>query len=395
MKSVCIVAYTNYSTDARVIRVAESAYDAGFKVFAFALKEKTKPVKELVNNVFLYRLPIYKYYGQNIFKYTISYLSFFSLCFFHISKHHFRKKFTIIYVNNMPDFLVFSTILCRLIGAKIVLDIHDTMPDIYLAKFIDKKEGLFFNILKLQERLSALYSNWVVTVHDKIKEDILTKNGINQKKITVIANFADGRLFKPVEFYSIDAPLRLLYYGTISKRFDLENIVQCIASLKAKDGIYLKIIGKGDSQISLKKCIARLGLEKNVHYDENTYSLKEIAEIIKHYHLGLVPYRLSKATNYMLPVKMLELTAAGIPVITISNIAIKSYFESTMYFQYDPLDMHSLTKLFEELINNPELLLSKREEILKRRDDFLWQNEYIKLASLLRKLSERGHNEQS
>ena len=62
-----------------------------------------------------------------------------------------------IHVNNMPDFLVFGTIVPWLFGTKVILDIHDPMPNTFASKFKGKERRLFYRVLLWQERLSAAY----------------------------------------------------------------------------------------------------------------------------------------------------------------------------------------------------------------------------------------------
>ena len=52
-----------------------------------------------------------------------------------VTNLHFKKKFSVIQVNTMPDFLVFSTLIPKLFGAKIVLHIHEPTPELWKVKF--------------------------------------------------------------------------------------------------------------------------------------------------------------------------------------------------------------------------------------------------------------------
>jgi len=62
----------------------------------------------------------------------------------------------------MPDFIVFTAIVARLQGAKVILDLHDLLPEL----FVDKKRGwkhLFVAwMLRREEKLSAGYAHHVI-----------------------------------------------------------------------------------------------------------------------------------------------------------------------------------------------------------------------------------------
>jgi glycosyltransferase involved in cell wall biosynthesis len=393
MKAVCVIAYTHYATDARMIHIAESLRRAGCQVDVLTPLEGLSRSNRDQSGIRLYHLPIHQYQGDRTLVYIVSYLTFLLLCCGFLAKRLIRDRYGIVYVNNIPDFLVFSTFPNKLLGAKVILDIHDPMPETYLAKFGAERRGLFYQLLKLQEKWSAAYADQVITVHEPVKRDILVKDGIPADKITVITNFADGNIFFPDPDYRIASPLRLIYYGTISSRFGLEDVIKCLARLKRKDALFFKIIGTGDAATDLKTAIQASHLTPMIDFENRTYPVREIPEIIKHYHLGIVPYRPSRATNYMLPVKMLELTAAGIPVVTTANTAIKYYFDDSLYFGYDPLRPQTLTGLLDRLIEHPELMTAKRVALLRARPRFLWQNEAGKLTGLVLNLSKRGSRE--
>ena len=300
---------------------------------------------------------------------------------------HLRNRYRIFMVCNMPDFLVFSTILGKMTGAKIILDIHDPMPHTYMAKFPGTRRKRFYNLILLLEKLSAAYSDKVMTVNEPVKRDILLKDGIPAGKISVIANFADDRIFKIANQYKIDLPIRMIYHGTISARFGFEAVLPAIHRVRHKDKLSLKIIGTGDGEAALQKRIEELRLENVVVFDNKSYPLRQLPDIICQYHMGLVPYSLSPATDYMLPVKLLELLAMGIPAITIPNKAIRHYIDEKLYFAYDPRNMETLTLLIDRIIGDPSLILNKREAIKKKADKYLWKNEHQKYLDLLSQLS--------
>ena len=78
-------------------------------------------------------------------------------------------------MNNIPDFFVFCALLPKLMGAKVLLDIHDPMPNTFASKFKSGENGFFFKLLLWQERLSAAFADQVLTVHDPVKEYVLVE----------------------------------------------------------------------------------------------------------------------------------------------------------------------------------------------------------------------------
>jgi len=387
MKSICIIAYTDYLTDARVMRQAESACHAGYSVDVITPISRGQEAKTVSNQVTIHRLRTPQYRGAKKTLYLLSYISFFIHCLLRISWLHIKNNYRIIQVCNMPDFLVFSAAFAKLTGAKIILDIHDPMPRIYMAKFPGSgKKGLYHLIL-WQEKLSAAFSDRVMTVHEPIKRDILLRDGIPAGKIAGVANFPDDGIFRVHDSYTIDLPIRMIYYGTVAVRFGFEGVLSAIRRVRQRDKLFFKIIGKGDDEAALRERIGALGLSGVVEFDNTSYPLRQLPEIIRRHHLGLVPYSPSPATDYMLPVKLMELLAMGIPAITVPNTAIRYYLDDRLYFGYDPRNMDTLTRLIDRLLDDPSLLLGKREAVLGESAKYLWKNERLKYLDILAQLS--------
>jgi glycosyltransferase involved in cell wall biosynthesis len=386
-RALCIIAYSSYQTDGRIIKQAESASHAGYSVDVITPRKKAESLKETINSVNLFRLNIREYSGRSNFCYIISYLQFFIVGLFKVTLMHFSRRYAVIQVCNIPDFLIFMTFIARLFGAKSILDIHDPMPGTYAAKFENAKMGLVYRLLLLQERLSAAYADRIMTVHEPVKRDILMKDGIRPEKITVVTNFADDKLFHFVSDFQLERPIRMVYHGTIAARFGFGHILEILSDDLLRQRFSLKIIGEGEYEAPLKSLIQNLGLENSVDFENISYPVRQLPDILRHYHLGLVPYELSAATDYMLPVKMLELLAMGIPCVTISNVAIRYYLDEEMYFAYDPCNLFTFKDTLNRINDDPTLIKEKRKAIMKNRAKFLWSTERLKYLDLLENLS--------
>ena len=126
----------------------------------------------------------------------LSYLEFFLRCLVKTTWLQLKKRYRVVHVNNMPDFFVFCALLPKLMGAKVILDIHDPMPNTFASKFKRGEEALLFRILLWEERISASFADQVLTVHDPVKDHVLVKqHHLPPESIEVIANFADDELF--------------------------------------------------------------------------------------------------------------------------------------------------------------------------------------------------------
>jgi hypothetical protein len=119
-----MVAYTNYATDARVRREAETLASHGFHVRCLALKAGEVPSRFQLDGVEVQELPVLKYRGKSTVAYVGSYLRFLFSSSMACLGLLFRGKLDVVHVHNLPDFLVLAGVVPRLVGRKVVLDIH-------------------------------------------------------------------------------------------------------------------------------------------------------------------------------------------------------------------------------------------------------------------------------
>lgn len=388
--AVLMIAYTYYEADPRVIRAAEAAVAGGFAVDMLALRRPGAPAEEMLRGVHLLRLNQAKHRGGGQGRYLFEYLYFFLLCFLKSTSLFFTRRYTVIHVNNMPDFLVFSTVIPKLLGAKVLLDIHDPMANTFVSKFKGGNRGFWWNILLWQELLSAWYADQVLTVHEPVKQGILVQqHGMAPDSVMVVANFPDDEMFRLRETYAglKDGKIELVFHGTILERSGLPMLVQALALVKHKERVHLSIIGDGDYSQRLKELIAQLGLAETVHFDNRNYPVREMADRLSACTAGVVTLEISSATNWALPLKLVEYVSLGLPVLSVRNAAILHYFneEDCLFFNGD--DPASLAGVIDRLAQDPDLLRHYRQRSLAKRPHFVWSVEKAKYIGLLRGLS--------
>ncbi len=386
-KNILMMAYTYYESDPRVIREAEAAVEDGFEVHFLALQTPCTPSSELIRGVRIIRLKQAKYRGGGHVRYLIAYVNFFARCLVKTTVLFAQHRYAVIHVNNMPDFLVFSTIIPRLFGAKVILDIHDPMPNTFASKFKGPEGGFYYKMLLWQERLSAAYSSRVLTVHHPVKDGILVKHGLAPESIDVIANFADEQLFQLRPPVPLGDKIRFVFHGSILERSGLRVLMMGLAQVRHRHRISVKVIGEGDFSEELRELIQSLKLEDIVEFDNQCYSVHTIPDRIADCHVGLVPLDISSVTNFALPLKLLEFIALGLPVVSVRNRAISYYFNEDDCMFYDSDDPSSLAAVIDRIIETPQILERYRIRSLALRGRFSWNGEKKKYIEILRELT--------
>jgi glycosyltransferase involved in cell wall biosynthesis len=153
-----------------------------------------------------------------------------------------------------------------------VLDIHDTMPELYLDKFEDGRGRLGARLLMAGERLSARLADRVLAVHD-LHAARLQEAGIPAGKIVVITNGPDPRIFNPDAYRARraangDAPFTVVCHGTVTRRLGLVTAIEAMALLRGRLDVRLRVIGAGDYLDDIKALSRRLDVERMVSFED-------------------------------------------------------------------------------------------------------------------------------
>jgi glycosyltransferase involved in cell wall biosynthesis len=392
-QAILMIAYTDYQSDPRVIREAEAAAAAGLEVDVLALRSPGDPQLEELRGVRVFHLAQSRYRGGGHLKYVLAYLQFFLRCLFKVSFLFLKRRYLVIHVNNMPDFLVFSTVLPKILGAKVILDIHDPMPNTFASKFRAGEHSLFYRVLLWQELLSARYSDRVVTVHDPVKDGVLVKHGLARESVHVIANFPDTEVFASVGEFRLNGKIRLAFHGTILARSGIGNLIVALSGVKHRDRIQTKIIGDGDFSAELQKLIYNYALEDIVEFDNHHYPVREMPRLLADCNVGIVPLLISPVTTHALPLKLFEYIALGMPVISVRSVAICYYLQEEDCLFYDWDDIESLRSILDAIAEDPQLLERYRRRTIELQNKFSWNREAEKYVTLLRSLTPKPRGE--
>ena len=389
-RNIAMVAYTEYMTDPRVKRAAESLAAAGYNIDIYVLSETGRPKYEELKKVNIIRLKEVQYRGKTNLAYIASYLRFFFTLLTLFMSSENRRKYKLIHIHNMPDFLVFTAIIPKLFGAKIILDIHDTMPELYKTKFRSILANIAFFILLIEEKFSAWFADRVFAVHIPQKNFIVTNHKIPEDKIMVITNFADKDILVPRkrdETESKDEIFRLFYHGTIANRFGLDIVLKGLKEVvKVHPAIKFSIYGKGDGERDLHSYIKLNGLQEIVSMHDSV-PLEDIPSLANNADLGIVCYRnTDEATQLMLPLKLMEYISMEIPVLAVRNKAISYYFGENDLEYYESDNSESFAAKLILLIENPELLSKSVLKIKELNKKYNWETEKQKYLGVIREM---------
>jgi glycosyltransferase involved in cell wall biosynthesis len=351
---VLMIAYTNYVYDGRLKRHSEALADRGDHVDIISLTDSAPSGDS--KGVNLFGIEMLRYRGQSRWRYLNNYIRFFGTAAIRATQLSRKSPYDVVVVCTMPDAAVLSALGARLRGAKILLDVHDTMPELYQEKFGGRLGTIGARVLMLEERASAMLAHRVLAVHEPHRARLI-QAGIPADKITVVMNPADTRIFtRRIEAQNNSrGEFNLFCHGVVTYRLGLDVAICAMDILRDRlPEARLRIIGIGDYFETVKEMIRARGLEDRVSIS-GLVPLEGLPSALATAGAGLVPNRANSATHLMLPVKLLEYATMGIPVIAARLRTIEYYFSGDSVCFFDPGDASSLASAIERVCRSPEL----------------------------------------
>ena len=378
MKHICMVAYTIYPSDARVRRESKTVASLpDHKVTVLVLREQATPRTYEMDGVVVQELDIAKYRGKSGARYMQSYLRFTFLALLECAKLLTRKSLDVVHVHNMPNFLVFAGLVPLLAGKPIILDVHDTMVETYTAKFATRSSRILDWGLRLEEAVSTRMARHVVCVND-IQKAAMVGRGVRREKIVVAMNVPDPEVFDHKRIIRArpngDGKFRMIYHGTVTKRLNVDLAVLAVSKLNGRiPGFEFHVVGDGDDLKEFQDLSRDLGVAEQVHF-LGRVPLEGLIPILEAMDLGIVTNGRNLATDLMLPVKMLECIALGIPVVAPRLRTIEHYFSDEMIFYFQPDDVDSMAEAILRAFSSPEARISRATEARRFLESHGWES---------------------
>jgi glycosyltransferase involved in cell wall biosynthesis len=336
-----MIAYTAYPTDGRVRLEAESLASWGYDVAVFALKGSKHPRTYSLRNVNVVELNVAKYRGKDKLRYLLSYVHFLVLAFFACTWAFFKSRAHVIHVHNMPDVLVFAALIPRIFGCKIVLDLHDTVPETYAGKF-ESSSSMLFNILSLEERICCWLAHRIICVNHVQREAVIARGISREKVCTVITMPIFSNVQQSDRAYR--EVFRVVNHGTISKRLGTDLLIRAAATLAAEIPAFeLHIIGGGDDWDEMIDLAKRLGVAGQVKFRPGV-PWDALPKVLGGMDVGVIANRANIATQLMLPAKLMDYVSLGIPAVLPKLRAVQYYFTPDMVTYFDPEDVDDMAK---------------------------------------------------
>lgn len=401
---ICTITFDWYPFDPLVRRLAEAAVDGGCSVDVICLRQPHEKSYEVCYGVHIYRMPMNRDFtrARSLPITILGWCWFLLLAGATVTWLHLKHAYNVIHVHNMPDFLVFSALLPRLLGAKVILEVQDVTPELMGAKAKGRLGGIVARLATWQEHISTSFAHHVITVGWPF-EELLLRRGVPPEKLTIILNSVDPKFFprsrehlSQPEHSNEVRPFILIYHGTLAERNGLDTAIRALAlARRIVPQLRLDIQGRGEYSSILKQLAAELGVGDYVVFTD-TRPFEEIVDFIIHGDVGIIPYRCDSFTELVLPTKAYEYAWMHRPIIASDTRAIRSMFRPESIVLCDPSKPEDFAEAIIDLYQHPEkrasLVANAAEDYMPYRWEVMAKRYQQLLLSLCGKQEQEERN---
>lgn len=308
--------------------------------------------------------------------------SFLSYRFYKIIWRYLPIKYNFLFRKKVEIYQFFNFIIPPNVPGKTITAIHDLTyilcPDSMKTK---RRKRLENDMKKTVNR-----ADYIITVSECSKRDIIKYLKVDENKIQVIYNGVDEVYKKILNHEMIDATKKkynidgkyLLYLGTLEPRKNIETIIKAYNLFNKCNNENIKLVlagKKGWLYDDIFKLIKEFRIEDKVIFtdyvdDDDKPALYQGAEIF------LFP---SLYEGFGIPV--VEAMASRTPVITSNSSSLPEVAGDAAIIT-DPMDYEEISRSIERILDDSKLRENMINEGIKQADKFNWDESAEKLKKL-------------
>jgi glycosyltransferase involved in cell wall biosynthesis len=385
--NACMIAYTFYEEDNRVRRYAEALAKRGDRVDVIALQRCGLPAQEVIKGVSVYRIQERVRNEKGKCSYLSRLLKFLVKSAVFISKRHLASPYDLVHVHSVPDFEVFAALVPKMTGAKIILDIHDIVPEFYAAKFDVPQTSFVYKALVFMEKISIRFSDHVI-ISNHLWEQKLVGRSVRREKCSTYLNYPDPAIFhRPVGSFKPGKKFLMMYPGSLNWHQGLDIAVKAFAlASRELENAEFHIYGEGPEEHALRTLVADLRLEDRVLF-KGSLPLEAISEAMATASVGVVPKRNDSFGGEAFSTKIFEFMSLGVPIILSRTRIDNHYFNDSIVRFFEPENYRDLAESLIYLAKNEEARQQLASNALEFVRDYCWDRKSCDYFGLVRNMT--------
>jgi len=272
----------------------------------------------------------------------------------------FGRGFDVIHAANPPDTFWAIALLFKPFGVRYVFDHHDLCPELYVARFGDRRAGSVpHRLLQALEWAQFRTADLVISTNSSYREVAIARGGRRPERVFVVRSGPSRHRFATVR--AEDPALRrgkrflVAYLGVMAPQDGVDHLIRAAHHLvrdRGRDDLGFTLIGAGDSFEDLRALTRELGLEDVIHFTGRVPDA-DVEAVLATADVCVSPDPLNPLNDVSTMNKILEYMACGRAIVCYDLREHRaSAGDGALYAK--PNDTSDLAARIAELLDDPE-----------------------------------------
>jgi len=387
MSRVAIVVHAVYPGDPRIRRQSDALLEEGHEVDIICLRQPGEAFEEADGALRIVRMPLDRGF-IGFAGHIAEYAAFSAMVAWRLAREHRTRRYDLVQVATVPDFLVFAALPEKLGGVPLLLDLHEDMPEFFRDRFASPLLRPLLPMVTAATRASAAVADAIITVHEPLRLLSIAR-GVDPKRISVVMNSADGRLFDPSRHerrgFMADGTLRLIHHSNFQRIYGLDVAIEGLARIRSDLPWRLDVYGDGPWRPQIEAAVERTGTGDRVTL-HGRVAMDDLPGLLAGSDIGLVPSVAEPYMAYSLSTKLLEYAAMGVPTIATDLATFRHHFTDAALCFVPGGDRDVLARAVEALVHDPTRTVAMGLEAQRQAAAYDWEHQRRRYLEIVDRL---------
>ena len=387
---VLIIRQNHVPVDPRVRRELHALLDAGHRVDVLCTRGRGERWYERDGSMRIIRVPLFHRRG-GVPGFLLEYLLFFVVAFVGSALLQLVRRYRVVQVNTLPDALVFAAVVPRMLGARVLLDLHECMPEFFMTKYGVAARHPAVRLLGVLEQAAIRFADHALTCTDDMRDAFVARGAVADD-ITVVLNSADETAFDPDRHppRAPDDRFVLICHGAIEPRYGLDTTIRAVGLLADElPGLRLEVYGNGSQTPVLRGLADEIGVGDRVTFSDGYVPLDALVAAIARADVGVVaiardPFRDLTHCN-----KMYDFVAMRRPAVCSRTTSALAYFDEDSFEWFESGDERALADAIRALHDDPDRRRRLVSHAAARAEPYRWVHQRGVYVGVVERLLER------
>jgi glycosyltransferase involved in cell wall biosynthesis len=370
---IAVVRQFYFPLDTRVRREVQALLDEGYEVEVFCLSRPGERLRERRGALTIWRMP-FPHRRASALAYLFEHAAFVIGVGLLLGVRHLHRRFAVVQANSIPDTIVFAALVPRLTGARVLLDLHECMPEFMATRFGRAPGSPFVRFVAAMEQASIRFAHRAITCTRQMRQ-AFTQRGADPSRITVVHNSADEAIFRPPPENGNggNGGFRLISHGSIEERYGLDTVIRAVALLRDElPDLRFDVYGEGSHREELIALARELGVEDRVRFSDGFVGLDELVSAIAHADAGVVAMKRDAFRDLTHCNKMFDFFSMRRPAIVSWTRSVAAYFDDNAIEFFRADDPRDLAQAVRRLYDDPQRRAALVEGAARENEPYRW-----------------------